>query len=573
MSDQLLVSQFNNQLRPALKMRGISVESLAPRQGELLTDIAIEKGIVSKANANLILEDITGLPFLDPSLASFQDDFIVHLRRLIPLATALEDCVFAVRHDIQNVHLVMAVPHDQRLLRKYEYITGSKIKCYCCHSAGIIGAIERYYRKEDECAEADAEDFQALKERAVAAVHQLKSLQAEYERIVNEVAVIQLFKYIINHLVGVDSSDIHFEPQALETRIRYRKDGVMQVLGSCPSVVGLAIIDRIKILSGMRFETRDIPQDGRIAIQLVRNRRIDIRVSALPSLYGEKMVLRILPEDRGRLSLEDLGLDRQELNCLTHAISQSSGLILVTGPTGSGKTTTLYGVLQTLNTEHVNIVTAEDPVEYRLEGITQVNCDESTALDFHAALRSFLRQDPDIIMVGEIRDKETAEMALKAAMTGHLVLSTLHTNDAPGSINRLANMGIPAYLIASTPLTIIAQRLVRKICPHCRSREENVTAILESLAEKAVDGDFFKGDGCAECSGTGYLGRTGIYEIFQSSDTTLPFILNNEPSSILKKAAVEAGMTTLRMAALTKCRLGETSLEEVLRVTMDENGA
>ncbi len=572
MGDQLVISQFNSQLRHALKLRGVAVEGLSPRQGELLTDLAIEKGLVSRTNANLILEDITGLPFLDPSLASFQDDFVIHLRRLIPLAAALEDRVFAVRHDIKSIHLVMAVPHDQQLLRKYEYITGSKIECYCCHSAGIISAIKKYYRQEDSQVKIAVDDIQELKEQAVAAVHHLKSLQAGYERIVNEATVIQLFKHIINHLVTIDSSDIHFEPQALEMRVRYRKDGVMQVLDSCPSVVGLAMIDRIKILAGMRLEEKNLPQDGRIGIQLVRNRKIEIRVSALPSLYGEKMVLRILPEDKGRLYLEDLGFDKQELKCLNHAITQTSGLILVTGPTGSGKTTTLYGILQTLNTEHVNIVTAEDPVEYRLEGITQVSCDEAGELDFNAALRSFLRQDPDIIMVGEIRDKETAEMALKAAMTGHLVLSTLHTNDAPSSINRLANMGIPPYLIASTPLTIVAQRLVRKVCPYCRIREENVDIILKALAVKAADEEFFRGEGCLKCSGTGYQGRTGIYEIFQSNDTTLPSILDNAPSSTLKKIAVEAGMKTLRVAALTKCRTGETSIEEVLRVTMDENG-
>jgi type IV pilus assembly protein PilB len=262
-------------------------------------------------------------------------------------------------------------------------------------------------------------------------------------------------------------------------------------------------------------------------------------------------------------------MEIKEATWLDSVLKQPSGMILVTGPTGSGKTTTLYAILQALNSEHVNIITAEDPVEYKLSGITQVNCDTEDGLTFSRALRSFLRQDPDVIMVGEIRDRETADMALKASMTGHLVFSTLHTNDASSAINRLVNMGIPAYLVASAQVTVIAQRLVRKICHSCKTRDEKAGVFLKHLNTKRENGEYFIGRGCPECAGTGYRGRIGIYEMLRVDDNMVPIILAHEPSATLKNAAIAAGMTTLRDAAIMKLEEGLTTVEEVIRVTMD----
>lgn len=286
-------------------------------------------------------------------------------------------------------------------------------------------------------------------------------------------------------------------------------------------------------------------------------------------LFRRKILLRILDKGKERLNIEELGMDAREFTQSEQIIRRPNGLILLTGPTGSGKTTTLYALLNELNTEHVNISTAEDPVEYRLDGITQVNCSGESGLTFEDVLRSFLRQDPDIIMVGEIRDMSTADIAVKSAMTGHIVLSTLHTNDAASAVNRLINMGIPAYLVASAQITVIAQRLMRRICTHCKTETVPDAGALAVLGVANKEIAVFKGQGCNRCSGTGYKGRVGIYEMLCVDDNMIKIILNKEPSGVLKAAAVKAGMTTLRNAALQKLADGVTTVEEVLRVTMD----
>lgn len=564
------IDRFNLKLRKAFDLRGIDTSILTPDQGEILTDFAIDKGLIDTGTANLILEDITGVPFLDPTLATFQKSFIVHANNLIPKSVAIDERVFAVKHKADQIHLVMSIPTNLAAIKKLEYITSSRIKPYCCHTKGILSAIAQYYLDDNPDAyTADNENLETLAEKAVSAIHNLKALNADMEQIVNHVNVINMLKFVLNHLVKVDASDIHFEPQASNSRIRYRKDGVMQVLGVCPSAVGKALINRIKLISKMQFDSKNTPQDGSIDYHVVKDRDIDVRVSALPSLYGEKIVLRILAGDIGGLTLNELGMGVNESTSLKRVLERPSGMILVTGPTGSGKTTTLYAILRALNSEHVNILTAEDPIEYKIAGITQVNCDSETGLTFNKALRSFLRQDPDIIMVGEIRDRETAEMALKASMTGHLVLSTLHTNNAPGAINRLINMGIPPFLVASAQITVLAQRLVRVICEDCKTKDENVRIRLAQLNLNNTSGNYFIGKGCSLCSGTGYRGRTGIYELLLVNDDMVPIVLANEPSASLKKAAIAAGMTTLRNAALMKFENGVTTIEEVIRVTMD----
>jgi type IV pilus assembly protein PilB len=343
----------------------------------------------------------------------------------------------------------------------------------------------------------------------------------------------------------------------------------MQTAWSWPPIFKDAIIDRLKMIARMDMGERLLPQDGSISFGLIQNRVVDIRVSALPALYGEKIVMRILERDKKQLTLDRMGMNAKDARIMESVIRNPTGLILVTGPTGSGKSSTLYAVLTTLNSDTVNIVTAEDPVEYKLDGLTQVSCSADTGLTFNAALRSFLRQDPDIIMVGEIRDAETADIALKAAMTGHLVLSTLHTNDAAGAINRLVNMGIPPYLVASAQITVIAQRLMRRLCERCKIEDAPEIEIMKVLDMEPGAIPIYKAAGCPECAGTGYNGRMGIFEILQINDRLVDLILENQPARVLKTAAVEDGMTTLRQAALEKLAAGTTSIEEVLRVTMD----
>jgi type IV pilus assembly protein PilB len=343
----------------------------------------------------------------------------------------------------------------------------------------------------------------------------------------------------------------------------------MQTAWTWPPIFRDVIIDRLKLLSRMDLNQRALPQDGAISFGLIKDRIVDIRVSALPSLYGEKIVMRILERDKKQVTLKDMGMDPRDATLLEKTIHHPTGLVLVTGPTGSGKSTTLYAVLTELNTDAVNIVTAEDPVEYKLDGLTQVSCSADTGLTFKDALRSFLRQDPDIIMVGEIRDVETADIALKAAMTGHLVLSTLHTNDAAGAISRLVNMGIPPYLVASAQVMVIAQRLMRRLCNHCKTPYTPEAETLRAM-EIAVNGKtLYKAVGCPECAGTGYHGRIGIYELLQVSDRIVDLILKDQPSRAIKEAAMADGMVTLREAAVARMAAGITTIEEVLRVTMD----
>jgi len=561
------INQLNTKIAKALSVRRITYESPAD-DNALLTDALLEQGMLEPSTANVILEDTTGFTSIDPTFVSFNTDFLKHAKSLIPGAAAIEENVFPLKHEGNYVHLVMALPDDEACIKRMEFITGARIEPYCCYTSGIRKVIRKYYTAEELRSELQTAGIKQLREQAIIALNRLIIANAGLMTIINDVSVIQLLRHILNTQVNSGASDIHFEPQQDGLRIRSRIDGVMQVAFRFPTVVQKGILNRIKLISGMDLEETGKPQDANIDYNLIKNREIDIRVSALPSIYGEKIVLRILDKGKKRLNLKDLGMDSRELESLNQIIHRPNGLILLTGPTGSGKTTTLYGILNELNTEHVNISTAEDPVEYKLNGITQISCTADSGLTFQEVLRSFLRQDPDIIMVGEIRDMETADIAVKSAMTGHIVLSTLHTNDAAGAVNRLINMGIPAYLVASAQVTVIAQRLVRRICSHCKTEAplEPNTANLLGLADTEIS--VYKGKGCSHCSGTGYRGRVGIYEMLVADDDMSKIILNKAPAGVLKTAAVKSGMITLRKAALKKLADGVTTVEEVLRVTM-----
>jgi type IV pilus assembly protein PilB len=381
-----------------------------------------------------------------------------------------------------------------------------------------------------------------------------------------DASVIQLVHRVIKEAVERGASDIHYEPGEDEMRIRYRIDGVLQEAATVPSSAVPAVVSRIKILSDLDIAERRIPQDGRISLE-VANKPIDLRVATLPASYGEKVVMRILDQSKVMIELEELGMLPQALERFTKAFAQAHGAVLVTGPTGSGKSTSLYGALNQLNTIEKNIITIEDPVEYQLPGITQVQVNNKAGLSFASGLRSMMRADPDIIMVGEIRDRETAQIAIEAALTGHLVLSTLHTNDAPGAVTRLIEMGIEPFLVGSAVDCVVAQRLARLLCEECKRRTTITAEVMRANGfNVGLDLEAYEPVGCARCGGSGYKGRIGLYEVMWVSDTIRSLAVAREPSETIAHAAVHEGMMRLREDGLEKVRRGLTSIAEIARV-------
>lgn len=425
----------------------------------------------------------------------------------------------------------------------------------------------------DDGPQVNVEDFDQIVGSALDGVDVLE--EREDTEIVKEVEapIVKLVNGIFVNAIKTGASDIHLEPYESSLRVRYRVDGVLYTVMNLPTKIRAALTSRVKIMSKLDIAERRLPQDGRIKLKLGKKREIDFRVSTLPCLFGEKTVLRILDKSNLQVDLTKLGFEEAALQDFMEALSKPYGMLLVTGPTGSGKTTTLYSALNYLNKPDTNIMTAEDPVEYNFMGINQVQVKEEIGLTFASALRSFLRQDPDIIMVGEIRDFETAEIGVKAALTGHLVLSTLHTNDAPGTISRLLNMGIEPFLVSSSVILILAQRLSRKICSQCKIEEKVPSSALLKIGfteEEAKTVKCFKGKGCPACNGSGYKGRVALYEVMLTRDELKELILEGASSAELKKTAIRLGMKTLRMSGLTKVAEGITSMEEVLRVTFGD---
>jgi type IV pilus assembly protein PilB len=381
--------------------------------------------------------------------------------------------------------------------------------------------------------------------------------------------VIKLVNLMLIQAIKDRASDIHIEPFEKQLRLRYRVDGVLYDSTAPPKALQSAIASRIKIMANLDIAERRLPQDGRFRIKLA-GREVDLRISVLPTVHGEKIVMRVLDKGNLNLNLEGLGLPPDDLEKFTNAINAPHGMILMTGPTGSGKTSTLYAVLAQLNTSDVNIVTVEDPVEYQMLGVNQVQVKPEIGLTFASGLRSILRQDPDVVMVGEIRDSETADIAVKAALTGHLVLSTLHTNDAPGAIGRLVDMGIEPFLVSSSLLLVCAQRLLRKICPHCKeafSVPTDVTTRLGLTAEDVSSTTYYRGRGCSRCKDTGFLGRLAILEVLSVTNSLREQVLHDTSAKVVKELALKEGLTTLRVAGLEKAKAGLTSLDEVLRVS------
>jgi type IV pilus assembly protein PilB len=484
----------------------------------------------------------------------------------------------ATKHQVMPVHragaslvVAMADPSNIFAIDDIKFLTGFNIEVVVASEPQIQKAIEKYYKSGGETSYDEV--MSGFDEDEIAFGTDDDSINSlDLEKSAEEAPVVKLVNLILIDAIKKGASDIHIEPYEKLFRVRYRIDGALYEVMKPPLKLKQAVISRLKIMSALDIAERRLPQDGRIKLKLGKGREMDFRVSVLPTLFGEKTVLRLLDKGNLQLDMTKLGFEQASLDSFKGGIHKPYGMVLVTGPTGSGKTTTLYSALSELNQTTDNISTAEDPVEFNLAGINQVQMQEAIGLNFAAALRSFLRQDPDVIMVGEIRDFETCEIAIKAALTGHLVLSTLHTNDAPATVSRMLNMGIEPFLICAALNVIVAQRLLRKICAECKEPNPETPppqAFRDLQMKEEHIGKFqlMRGRGCDICSGTGHKGRIAIYEVMTATDPLKEAILNGASAAELKAAAIRGGMKTLRQAALSKLAEGITTMEEIGRVT------
>jgi type IV pilus assembly protein PilB len=468
-----------------------------------------------------------------------------------------------------SLHVAMADPTDLNAIDDIKFMTNLSVEVSIATETQIKKALDIYYDSglhvEDMLEEFQDDDLEAIG----ADISDLDPTDSA--KLAEEAPVVKLVNYMLREAITKKASDIHIEPYEKVLRVRLRIDGSLYEIMKPPLKLKSPVVSRIKIMSRLDIAERRLPQDGRIKLKLGKGRDMDFRVSVLPTLYGEKVVMRLLDKSTLQLDMTKLGFEENPLKIFKEAIHKPFGMVLVTGPTGSGKTTTLYSALSELNSTDVNVSTAEDPIEFNLHGINQVQMHEEIGLTFASSLRSFLRQDPDIIMVGEIRDFETAEIAVKAALTGHMVLSTLHTNDAPQTINRLLNMGIEPFLVASSVNAIIAQRLARRICAGCKVEIDPPAEALRDLGVKMEEiGTFpvYNGTGCPSCSNTGWKGRIALYEVMPISDELKELILAGASSMEIKREAIRLGMDTLRMAGVNKLKDGITTINEVARSTM-----
>ncbi len=508
-----------------------------------------------------------GVPTID--LDEFEIDSGVI--KLVPEEVALKHTVIPVNRAGSTLVLATSDPSNIFAIDDIKFLTGYNIEVVVASEEAIKRAIDRYYDQSSSLASVmsdfDVDDLEVVTDEDDIDV-------SELARESEDAPVVKLVNLILTDAVKRSASDIHIEPYEKEFRVRYRIDGALYEVMKPPLKLRNAITSRLKIMSELDIAERRLPQDGRIKLKMGRGREMDFRVSTLPTLFGEKVVLRLLDKSNLQLDMTKLGFEPAQIEVFQDCIHRPYGMVLVTGPTGSGKTTTLYSALSELNKTTENISTAEDPVEFNLAGINQVQMHDDIGLNFAASLRSFLRQDPDIIMVGEIRDFETAEIAVKAALTGHLVLSTLHTNDAPSTVNRLLNMGIEPFLVASSVNCIVAQRLARQVCEDCKEKDNDVTqeALLDAGLSKEEVASLtpIRGRGCRTCSDTGFKGRIAVYEVMELTDELKEFVLNGASALELKREAIRLGMTTLRRSALNKLMEGVTTLGEVLRVSTSD---
>ena len=558
----LLVSKgllTSKQLEMALQEQKIS--------GQKLGTSLVKLGYISEKNLVSFLSRHYGVPAIDLSEVQVDAEAI----KMIPPDVVFKYQVIPIKRVGSTLRVAMSDPSNILAIDDIKFLTSCHVEVFVSTESTIKTAIDKFYDSSSSLAEImgsmdSGENMELLDDSEEVDVQQLQQAS-------EDAPVVKLVNLILNEAIKRGASDIHMEPYEKIFRVRFRLDGVLHEFMKPPMKLKNAIISRVKIMAKLDIAERRLPQDGRIKIKFGKDKEMDFRVSVLPTLFGEKVVMRLLDKTNLQLDMTKLGFEENPLKDFKEAIRKPFGMVLVTGPTGSGKTTTLYSALSELNQITENISTAEDPVEFNLMGINQVQTHEEIGLTFAACLRSFLRQDPDIIMVGEVRDFETAEIAIKAALTGHLVLSTLHTNDAPSTINRLLNMGIEPFLVASSVNLILAQRLARRNCESCKAPVQVSPQMLRNLGvpeEDVPSYSCFKGKGCPTCGNTGFKGRVALYEVLPVKEEVRELILQGASASEIKREAMRLGMKTLRQAALTKLREGVTTVEEVMKTTVED---
>jgi type IV pilus assembly protein PilB len=532
------------------------------KSGARIGTALIKTGAIEESKLTDFLSKQYGVPAIN--LKDFDVD--PEIIKLVPKEVAEKHLVIPVNRAGPSLIVAMCDPSNIYAVDDLKFLTGYNIESVVASEISIREAIERYYAEkgpstDDILAEFSDEDIEVSKDEEDGNVEELA-------KAADDAPVVKLVNLILMDSIKKRASDIHIEPYEKDFRVRFRIDGAMYEVMRPPMKLRNAIVSRLKIMAELDISERRLPQDGRIKIKLGGGKEMDFRVSVCPTLFGEKIVMRLLDKSNLQLDMSKLGFDPQPLAWFKEAIERPYGMVLVTGPTGSGKTTTLYSALSMLNQVDTNISTAEDPVEFNFAGINQVQMKEDIGLNFASALRSFLRQDPDIIMIGEIRDFETAEIGVKAALTGHLVLSTLHTNDAPGTVSRLLNMGIEPFLVTASLNLILAQRLARRLCPACKRPADNVDeqALIDAGVPPEKIGNFtmYQKVGCRECNDRGYRGRVAIYEVMPFWDGLKDLVINGASAAELKQEAIRLGMSSLRMSALAKMMDGVTTLEEVV---------
>lgn len=558
LSEHLLTPQQVEEIRLKSAAEGLPYENIL----KSLNLVSEEKLIEAKAR-------LLGVPFISLASISFSPQAIGFVPRV--LAERFSLMPFYFDEKTKTLSIAMSDPVDLDALQFIRQKTGLNVKTFAAYPQEIDKAINQEYKQEiiGEVGKALKESEEISKRVSVANVGNMPN-------IIKEAPVAKIVSTILEYAATSRASDVHIEPQEDRIRVRYRIDGILYDKLSLPKRVQDAVTSRIKILSAMKIDEHRIPQDGRFNFKIL-DKEVDLRISVLPTVYGEKIVMRLLRKSGGVPSLEDLGLGGISLKNLETAVLRPHGIIIVCGPTGSGKTSTLYSILSQLNTTRVNILTLEDPVEYQLPGINQVGINSAVGLTFATGLRSFLRQDPNIILVGEIRDTETTDLALQAALTGHLVFSTLHTSSASGALPRLIDLGAEPFLLSSTMNAMVGQRIVRRICTYCKESYAPVAQIIEEM-QKVLGKLFtvdtasiklYKGKGCGECDDAGYLGRVGIFEVLPISNKIANLILEHPDTTTLEKKAIEEGMITMKQDGYLKTLQGITTLEEVIRVAQE----
>jgi len=528
--------------------------------GKSLADLVVELGFVTKPALLQKVADSLGLTYIE-ELPAISGEVINSVEGQLARTYG----IIPLRFDGQSIEILASDPFNNQVIDDLTFALGKDVRLVVSDPVRIDALVKLHYGDDEATIEDLLKDLSSSDHDASG-----KDLtEADISAMAGQTPIVRFVNLVLGQAIRDKASDIHFEPFEHEFKIRYRIDGSLYEMSPPPKHLALPITSRVKVLANLNIAERRIPQDGRIKLT-ISGRPVDLRVSTLPTQFGESVVLRVLDQSAVQLDISQLGMPSDVYDGIQEIIHRPNGIFIVTGPTGSGKTTTLYSGLRIINTSDLKLLTAEDPVEYEIEGIMQVPVNHAVGLTFASALRSFLRQDPDIIMVGEIRDLETAQIAIQASLTGHLVLSTLHTNDAAGALTRLIDMGVEPFLLAATLEAILAQRLVRRICTKCRTPYEPPATLLQQLNIDPIDigkREFFYGKGCEHCSNSGYRGRMGIYEWLRMSEGIRDLVVNRAPTLVVKQKALEQGMRTLRDDGLRAIFDGATSIEEVVKYT------